>query len=154
MRGQRAGAERVAKICVHPDNNIQAVSSARAAASRIFAEVGVRIEWHSKSSCRSSEFIQISFSEHTPEGLLAGALACSRPYEGTYVVVFYDRVKQTIQSTGAQQLLAFVMVHEITHILQGMDRHSASGIMKAQWSFGDYFDMGGTGLALRKQTSI
>jgi hypothetical protein len=31
-----------------------------------------------------------------------------------------------------------VLVHEITHILQGVDRHSESGIMKAQWTIDDY----------------
>jgi hypothetical protein len=32
-------------------------------------------------------------------------------------------------------VLAHVLVHEITHILQGIDRHSESGVMKSP---GDY----------------
>jgi len=31
-------------------------------------------------------------------------------------------------------VLAHVMVHEIAHVLQGVCRHSDSGIMKAEWS--------------------
>ena len=33
-----------------------------------------------------------------------------------------------------QKVLARVMVHEITHILQGMSNHSDKGIMKAHWN--------------------
>jgi len=35
------------------------------------------------------------------------------------------------------------MVHEITHILEGMNHHSASGVMKAAWASHDYFLMSG-----------
>ena len=38
-------------------------------------------------------------------------------------------------------LLAHVLVHEIGHILQGIDRHSGSGVMKARWSSADYHEM-------------
>jgi hypothetical protein len=37
--------------------------------------------------------------------------------------------------------LAHVLAHEITHMLQGTDRHSDSGIMKARWNSEDYFEM-------------
>jgi hypothetical protein len=39
------------------------------------------------------------------------------------------------------KLLAHVIVHEVTHILQGVVRHSDSGIMKAWWSPKDYEQM-------------
>ena len=35
-------------------------------------------------------------------------------------------------------LLAHVLVHEITDILQGVTRHSSQGVMKAQWSQQDF----------------
>jgi len=38
-------------------------------------------------------------------------------------------------------LLAYVLVHEITHVLQGTNRHSEMGIMKAAWDETDFFDM-------------
>jgi hypothetical protein len=34
-----------------------------------------------------------------------------------------------------------VLTHEITHILQGVSRHSKSGVMKAHWDAVDYQDM-------------
>ena len=44
----------------------------------------------------------------------------------------------TVSSTGYRKpqlpiVLGHVLVHEITHILQGIQRHSASGVMKAYW---------------------
>jgi hypothetical protein len=38
-------------------------------------------------------------------------------------------------------LLAHVLVHEITHILQGTEQHSGSGIMKAVWTHQDHLQM-------------
>jgi hypothetical protein len=35
-------------------------------------------------------------------------------------------------------LLAHVMVHEITHMLQGINEHSAQGIMKGRWTQDDF----------------
>jgi hypothetical protein len=44
---------------------------------------------------------------------------------------------QELNRTG----VAHVLVHEITHVIEGVTRHSASGIMKARWDTRDYFDM-------------
>ena len=38
-------------------------------------------------------------------------------------------------------LLAHVLAHEISHILQGTDQHSARGVMKALWDINDYLRM-------------
>jgi hypothetical protein len=38
-------------------------------------------------------------------------------------------------------LLAHVLVHEITHVLEGISRHSATGIMKDRWDDNDYSEM-------------
>ncbi len=35
-------------------------------------------------------------------------------------------------------VLAHVLVHEITHILEGLNEHSQEGIIKARWTFQDY----------------
>ena len=37
--------------------------------------------------------------------------------------------------------MAYVIVHEITHILQGIDWHSKGGVMKARWDSSDYTRM-------------
>lgn len=130
--------ERVVAVCVHQGNTgNHVVVPAQKLASRIFAEIGVRVEWHSRGTCPPSvSVIQISFSEQTPK-LLPDALAYAHPYGANHIVVFSDRVG----SRPVPQLLAYVLVHEITHILQGINRHSASGVMKASWDTGDYFEM-------------
>ena len=64
----------------------------------------------------------------------------SRPYEGTHITIFYDRVR-VAEPRVTQVVLAHVLVHEITHILQGIFRHSESGVMKARWTAKDYSDM-------------
>jgi hypothetical protein len=38
-------------------------------------------------------------------------------------------------------VLAYVLVHEITHIVEGIDRHSDSGIMKAKWDDADNYEI-------------
>ena len=57
-------------------------------------------------------------------------LAYALPFEGTHIVVFYDRVEECVRADLFPTLLAYVLVHEITHILQEITRHSATGIMK------------------------
>ena len=39
-------------------------------------------------------------------------------------------------------VLANVLVHEITHILQGPCWHSDTGVMKARWTHTDYMEIG------------
>jgi hypothetical protein len=38
-------------------------------------------------------------------------------------------------------LLAHVLAHEITHVLERTDRHSADGVMKAHWNLLDFTKM-------------
>ena len=38
-------------------------------------------------------------------------------------------------------ILAHVMVHEIAHVLEGIDRHSKEGVMKSQWTLDDFKKM-------------
>jgi hypothetical protein len=37
--------------------------------------------------------------------------------------------------------LAHVLVHEITHALEGVSRHAETGVMKANWTFAGYGQM-------------
>jgi hypothetical protein len=71
---------------------------------------------------------------------MPGCLAYALPYEGLHIVVFYDRIAQEHPGL-VKSLLAHVLAHEITHLLQAENRHSASGIMKARWIENDYKDM-------------
>jgi hypothetical protein len=59
------------------------------------------------------------------------------PFEGTRIIIFYDRVKRTVEPPVVPHLLAQVLAHEIAHILEGIDHHSNSGLMKAHWDLRD-----------------
>src|SRR5579871_5114674 len=130
-------------VCMEigPDGLVR--TTAQPLVSRIFAEVGVRIEWaRSARACGADEGIIVSLSYETPPNKYPKAWGYALPYERTHLVVFYDRVQKSIGETGARNLLAYVLVHELTHMLQGVSRHSETGVMKAAWDRGDYFDMG------------
>jgi hypothetical protein len=56
--------------------------------------------------------------------------------------VLFDRIKQIAGSAvEVLTLLAHVMTHEITHLLQGISRHSQTGVMKAYWDTHDFLQM-------------
>jgi len=107
---------------------------ARMTVSQMFAGIGVAIDWHTQMADCPADALKISLSNKTPETLRPGALAYALPYEGTHIVVFYDRIQRMGSLRSAPRVMAHVMAHEITHILEGIVRHSESGVMKARWS--------------------
>lgn len=131
----------VVTVCINAYSDTSVTYRAKAEASKMFAEIPIRIDWSSGRSCQASGAIHIHFRDQTPEGLKPGALAYALPYEGTYIELFYDRIKSTVGPSTLPHLLAHVLVHEITHILQGVARHSETGVMKAHWTTTDYREM-------------
>ena len=84
----------------------------------------------------------IIITDRTPERFYPDVLAAAQPFEGVHILILNDRLTQFSPSpTEAAKLLAHVMAHEITHMLQSVDRHSASGIMRAHWTHEDYVAM-------------
>jgi hypothetical protein len=63
------------------------------------------------------------------------SIPAAQPYDRAAIQVFYDRI-QYAKAPG--RVLAHVLVHEITHVLQGIARHSSTGIMKASWDRDDF----------------
>jgi hypothetical protein len=110
---------------------------AKGVTSLIFADAGVRIKWRCGEPDRweTPMPILINLTSHTPDELLPGALAYARVFEGVHIRIFLDRLRPgaTDPRVGTF-LLAHVMAHEITHILEGTDRHSGVGVMKCRWS--------------------
>jgi hypothetical protein len=135
------GAEsRQITICVESvTGNAKMLYEARAVASGLFGGIGVKIRWHGPRNC-PTEAPYVTFSSNTPARVQPGALAYAMPYEGTHIVVFVDRV-QLLAPYNRGCLLGYTLAHEITHIVEGIVRHSASGIMKAQWGTDDHFAM-------------
>jgi hypothetical protein len=123
--------------------DVPPLSSAERLASKMFAEIGVEIEWSGRDDCPSrSGAIVVTLSYETPGREYPGAYAFAKPYEATHIVVFWDRIRHKVPPPRAPTLLAHVLAHEISHILQGINRHSETGVMKAGWSDEDLFQMG------------
>jgi len=80
-------------------------------------------------------------------------LAYAFPYEGVHIEVFYDRIDYGAPDVRTA-LLAHVLVHEITHILQGVSRHSDNGVMKARWDASDRAGMVRIPLAFEPQDVV
>src|SRR5215469_13574301 len=131
-------------VCMNPGGNAAAVFQAEVVANQILAAADVKIHWQGDVRfCGSSgSGIVIELRLSTPLDFYPGAMAYALPYAsttytGTTIVVFYDR----IQAVGLPPLLAHVLVHEITHVLERIADHSSTGIMKAHWTQRDYAQM-------------
>jgi hypothetical protein len=115
-------------------------------ASRMFATAGVRISWRADRPRPNQDEppIVIDLTSNTPRTLRPGVLAYALAFEGIHIRIFGDRVRESTDGHPllTNKLLAHVMVHEITHILQGLKRHSAEGVMKAHWTNSDIMNMG------------
>ena len=102
---------------------VPVLSRAQALANEIFAGVEVKIDWRrgqpTRSQSRSEKPIVVEMLTDTPRELKPGALAFARPYEGVHIDVFYDRVRAATEPELTPNVLAHVLVHEITHVLQG-----------------------------------
>ena len=129
-------------ICMNTgDANQHAFYAARTIAGQMLADTGVKILWRTnEAACsKSPGDILVKISTSTPENLKPGALGQAFPFKSNKIVIFYDRV--VVNGKGmdfAPILLGYVLTHEIVHILQGLDGHSDSGIMKKFWTLDDH----------------
>ena len=130
------------------------LSRAQVLANEIFAGVSVTIDWRRGRPTRSEFLAQkpiiVELVTDTPMHFKPGALAFALPFEGVHINVFYDRV-QDFEPELRPYVLAHVLVHEITHILQGTSLHSHTGIMKARWNRDDYTEMSVQSLAFTEE---
>ncbi len=137
------------RVCVNFRSYASAYVMPRAKiiTSQMFATAGVVLEWHSTgtAACQESQQTQtviLDFATDTPPSQHPGAMAYAQPYEAVHIVVLYDRIeKRAGGPIQACALLAHVMTHEITHLIQGISRHSQIGVMKAEWSARDLEQM-------------
>jgi hypothetical protein len=131
-------AERVVTVCLAGGPSKSVRTPSKAMASKMFAAIGVTLNWHEGLNDCPPQGILLSLTEKTPAALFPGALGYSLPYEGSHIRLFYDRISEERPPMLVPALLAHVMVHEITHILEGINEHSTQGIMKARWTQDDF----------------
>jgi hypothetical protein len=138
----------VVAVCIKPGANPTTLYRGQGVAAQLLKQANLRIEWQrDENVCAAAAHgIVVSVSLSTPGDLHPGALAYALPFERTRIVLFYDRLLNTLGPAGVPSLLGHVLAHEIAHILEGVDQHAPSGIMKARWDAHDYAAMQRGGL--------
>lgn len=140
VMGTGARAEPV-MVCMQNNSVVppHVLSRAQVLADEMFASAGVEIWWHgcepSPAQSPGGRSIRIEMYDKTPKRRMPGVLAFTLPDEREHITVYYDRVQQATQfELTPSDLLGHVLVHEITHILQGGARHSNGGVMKPTYT--------------------
>ena len=136
---QGKAAQPVVLVCM--TSSEPGVLQAHSIASKMFDEIGITIRWLGEAkACRleSGPVIEIQVTKSQATRHDAGPLARAWEYEGTRIEVFYEQVRKRIGPPRLPLLLGHVLAHEIAHILQGIDIHTESGVMKAQWDQRDF----------------
>jgi hypothetical protein len=135
-QAEKSTGQRVNVYVKNDSVSLRVLQIAEALAAQMFLSTGVRIGWHDGGQLPAGA-IAITLASRAPE-FTPGAMAFALPFERVHITVFLDRVQHANGSVPPPVLLAHVLVHEITHILQGSDRHSHSGVMKERWTAQDY----------------
>ena len=124
-------------VQVETPDRMTLVPLAKHLAGKMFAAIGVSVEWKATAD-GPAEPIFIEITSEAPEALMPGVLGYSVLHTSNRITIFLSRIENMeIPAT----VLAHVMVHEITHVLQGIGRHSETGVMQARWSGRDYCEM-------------
>ena len=86
--------------------------------------------------------------------ICSSGAACTVPFSSanSSITVMYDRGGAVIRKPASfHVVLAHVIAHEITHVVQVTDRHSDHGIMKAIWTAADVAQIESSGLGFTPQ---
>ena len=134
-----------------------AVERAKLLARSMFSGAGVNLIWRgpgagreqAREQAREQEpdplRVSVVLTSSDPGDESSEVLAEAYPFAGSSrdITVRYDRVHNAagVSRDLEPLLLAHVLVHEIAHVLQSVNRHSETGIMKARWTSDDYCEM-------------
>jgi hypothetical protein len=141
------------------------VQRAETVASQILASADVPLKFRSGSSAEPKNTvgracgppaIRVDFSSDRKLAARSrDTLAFTFPYTqgGPQIHVLYENVPPAYRTDARLSgvLLGYILAHEITHVLQRIDRHSAKGVMKARWTGSEYADMQNGSLALAEE---
>ena len=107
----------------------------------LFGNAGVEIRWLAAPTERA--LFRVRVVECAPTTASPEAMAATR-IDQKSVTVYSDRVQRRLgkaHPAAAKVALAYVIAHELAHAMQGIPRHSESGILKAQWTNDDFTAM-------------
>jgi hypothetical protein len=122
------------------------LEGAEALAGKMFQGVAIDINWRNGAgrsktpahSCGAAILLSVDASaDGAPASKSAFAYAMPFETSGTLIHLFMDRISGSNGRALTTILLAHVMVHEITHVLEKTGEHSEEGVMKARWGHSD-----------------
>ena len=114
-------------------------------ASAIFNKIGVRLIWHAGELPAGQGAIGICIVEHAPKSASPKALASAQlsGSSRSEITIYEDRVQSLLDEGRGLAAVAtgYILAHELAHVMQGVARHSESGILKVRWSGDDWNEM-------------
>jgi hypothetical protein len=154
--GCACGAEKI-QVDVYingHDDSLFLLRPGTAVASEVYERIGIRLNWHTGEPkvAQGRPVYKIRTVEQAPASVTRGALASSENVgaSGTEITVYKDRmlrfltdgdwVRCDIHSVRCAGT-GYVLAHELAHLMQGIARHSESGILKAHWTNVEYREM-------------
>ena len=131
----------------HGSESAAIIGSAEARAQRMLASVGISVAWRLGTADYHgrAEVIEAVLTERAAKDFRPGSLACATlgVQAGIRIEILHNRVRAAGPPAAVPSMLAHVLVHEITHVLEAVSRHSESGVMKAHWDTDDFRNMRG-----------
>lgn len=133
----------------HASVSNEIVSDAEKEASRVFRGLSLEVTWincltrHTDSTTglepmsTTGLFIGIVPRAVKLSDTVFGVAFLGSDGKGRYADVFFESVRRLgaeEADVGEARVLAYVMAHEIGHLLLGSNAHSELGIMKPRWS--------------------
>ena len=111
-------------------------------ASEMLRSAGIRIVWKfgrpdHAPCCKPQVVLEYETDTNRAPDVMGYAFPNGDGSGG--IKILYRRI--VARRRRPEKVLAHVIVHEVTHMLQGIPRHAESGIMKALWSRKDYEQM-------------
>jgi len=119
------------------------VARAKHMAKEIFDSIGVTLAWRGEmTDLEQGVLIKVDL-QPGPAGE-STSLGEASPFAREHAIIInYNAVKRAAGISRQLEpiILTHVLVHEITHVLQGVNRHAETGMMKARWTPEDYCEM-------------
>ncbi len=118
---------------------------AKFSASRLLAEAGITLEWRKGAphAALGPDVIGINVVASAPPEFANHTLASALPYAAgpVRIQVYFDRLVDYAASCAARgpEIMGYVLAHEIGHVLEGVARHSTTGLMRANWTADDLY---------------
>ena len=120
---------------------------AEAVAEKILRPAGIHLRWSTSEfppdlrQC-ASLVVVVEVGGRIPAGP-HDVWSFATPYAstGSRIHIFWDRIASGCQKELWGHVLGHVFAHEITHVLEGLARHSDEGLMKPHWRRADLYGM-------------